>query len=272
MSHSWAVYLAQGLRAALSGFRGRGPSRHWPWAQLMEDTAPPPPALLLWPPESTSRLGDAGVCPCRPLSVQSLACGGRAVGTCRVGQTHSRAPACRSACVQTARPCGLSAVSVGCSESAGSSLGFIVSEVEAGRLTWWPTCPGLSAWYCLYGILHLWGLTGYILNHCSSWSRMEAMGTLSHPEGHPLLGAPAVVATVEVSTPCLVPPLCPLGLPCPCGAQDTHVLLSQGFWPHSKRQPPRLGSPGPPTGLDGLGLPELSGTGTLRATESWERR
>lgn len=58
----------------------------------------------------------------------------------------------------------------------------------------------------VHGLLHLWGLTVCILNHCSSWSRMEAMGTLSHPEGHPLLGAPAVVATAEVSTSCLVPP------------------------------------------------------------------
>lgn len=62
--------------------------------------------------------------------------------------------------------------------------------------------------------------------------------------------------------PRLVPTICPLGLPAG-HLQGTQVLLSQGFGPDSKRQATRLGSPESPSGLDCLGLPELSGTGPL---------
>ena len=64
---------------------------------------------------------------------------------------------------------------------------------------------------------------------------MEATGTLSRPEGRPLLGAPAVGATAEVSTPASCPPFAP-GVTASLLRTGHPVLFSRGLGSGSKRQ------------------------------------
>lgn len=80
-----------------------------------------------------------------------------------------------------------------------------------------------------------WSLSPCPLHPHSFWNRMEVMGTLPHP----CLGALRAAAAVQVS----VRPCSPRaqGLPQPCHALGTWMLLSWDFWfwPGGERGCPR---------------------------------